>query len=116
MDIISVCERMIAVYGHDGDPESDTNQTISPHVKPVLHWFGIMFDHRTPLAYIDGLLTVDRYVTQVVDPVFLSLSQSASNMLFQQDVRPRVAQQTINNQTGFDILPWPANSSDLNHT
>lgn len=32
------------------------------------HGSDIMFDHRTPLVHIDGSLTADRYITQVVEP------------------------------------------------
>ncbi|GFW06623.1 hypothetical protein TNCV_2189561 [Trichonephila clavipes] len=39
----------------------------------------------------------------------------AFNTVFQQDnVRSHVARRTFNNLTGFDILPWPANSPNLN--
>ncbi|GFU56236.1 hypothetical protein TNCV_712921 [Trichonephila clavipes] len=35
-NLVSVCEGMTAVDGHDDDQENSTNQPISPNVKPVL--------------------------------------------------------------------------------
>ncbi|GFW66178.1 hypothetical protein TNCV_1710771 [Trichonephila clavipes] len=46
---------------------------------------GIMFDHREPLVHIDGCLTAKHCVTQVVEPVVLSLLQGALNTVFQQN-------------------------------
>ncbi|GFV05072.1 transposable element Tcb1 transposase [Trichonephila clavipes] len=70
----------------------------------------------TLIIHIDDHLTSDHYVTRVIEPVFLPLLQGAPNMVFQQDnARPHVARKTLNNQTGFDILPRLENSPDLNN-
>ncbi|GFU15204.1 urease accessory protein F [Trichonephila clavipes] len=45
-----------------------------------------LISHRMPLVLIDGRLTADRYVTQVVEPVVLPLLQGAPNTVFQQDI------------------------------
>ncbi|GFY12194.1 hypothetical protein TNCV_4934831 [Trichonephila clavipes] len=47
--------------------------------------------------------------------VDLPLLQGATNMVFSQDkARPDVARRIFNSLTGFNIISWPANSSDLN--
>ncbi|GFW85244.1 putative RNA-directed DNA polymerase from transposon BS [Trichonephila clavipes] len=45
--------------------------------KRVMVSVGKMFDHRTPLVRINGSLTAECYVTQVVEPVVLPLLQGA---------------------------------------
>ncbi|GFY23358.1 hypothetical protein TNCV_3940541 [Trichonephila clavipes] len=62
-------------------------------VSMALVWSGIMLDNRMSMVHIDGRLTVDRYVTQVMEPVVLPLLQGASNTVFQQNsAKPHVVQ------------------------
>ncbi|GFV76169.1 hypothetical protein TNCV_4672581 [Trichonephila clavipes] len=49
-------------------------------------------------------------------PDFMPLSQDVPNKVFQQDnSRPHIVRRTFNSLTGFDILHWPANSSELSY-
>ncbi|GFV07235.1 hypothetical protein TNCV_1312331 [Trichonephila clavipes] len=66
-----------------------------------------MFDHCTPLVHIGGHLTVNHYVSQVVEPVVLPLLYGALNIEFHQDdSRPHVARRTLNSLIAFNILLW----------
>ncbi|GFV65024.1 hypothetical protein TNCV_763661 [Trichonephila clavipes] len=77
-----------------------------PHVK---------LGPETPLVHIDGYLTAKRCVTKVVEPVILPLFQGTLYTAFQQDnTKLHILQSTLNSLIGFNILPWPANSLDLN--
>ncbi|GFV82515.1 actin-binding LIM protein 2 [Trichonephila clavipes] len=86
MNLVYVCRGMTAVNWYFCDLENAMNQPIPLSVKPVLH------------PGYQGL----------------GLLNAAPNTIFQQDnARPHVAPRT-NSLTGFDILPWQANSPDLN--
>ncbi|GFT77812.1 hypothetical protein TNCV_4387911 [Trichonephila clavipes] len=115
MNLASVCGGMMVV-----EPENATKQPISPSVKPAYtsqHGLeDVMLDHhRAPLLLIRGRLIMDRYVIKVVAPVVLPLLQDAPNTVFQQDnARLLISPRALSNLTAFDILPWHANSPDLN--
>ncbi|GFW48204.1 hypothetical protein TNCV_2382881 [Trichonephila clavipes] len=88
----SVCGGMTVVDGYGSYPENVTSQPISQSVKLVLHctsWFRVVtpqiFDYRRSLVYINGHLTVNRYVTQAVVPVVLPLLQGTINTVVQQE-------------------------------
>ncbi|KFM63879.1 Transposable element Tcb1 transposase, partial [Stegodyphus mimosarum] len=78
-------------------------------------WGGIIFDHKVSLVHINGNLTADRYVTQILEPFVLPWLQGPPNTVFQQDnAKPHVGRRTLNSLTGLGILPWPAASPDQN--
>ncbi|GFU94777.1 hypothetical protein TNCV_3345911 [Trichonephila clavipes] len=81
---IDCMKGMTAIDRFGSDPKNTTNQPIVSIVKPALHqgtmvWGGITFYHRTPLVHIDS----ETLCIQVVEPVFLPLSQGRPNTVFQ---------------------------------
>ena len=81
-------------------------------------WGGFSYHHRTPLIPIEGNLTAQRYIDEVLDPEVVPFFQQHQDLTtFQQDnARPHAARQTIHflHAEGMEVLPWPAYSPDLN--
>ncbi|UYV84324.1 Transposase [Cordylochernes scorpioides] len=71
-------------------------------------------DSRSPLLRIQGTMTAQRYVDDVLRPVTLPYLQGVPNALYQQDnARPhtaRISQQALQD---VQMLPWPPYSPDL---
>ena len=86
----------------------------------VMIWGGITSHHRTILVAVDGNLTRERYRAEIIEPMvipFLRQHGPGVTCTFQHDnARPhtaRVVRQVLN-ENDIDVLPWPANSPDLN--
>ncbi|GFV59869.1 transposable element Tcb1 transposase [Trichonephila clavipes] len=82
----------------------------------IMVWGGIGYHSRTPLVRIAGTLNIQRYISEVLEPVALPYLQGLAAAIFQQDnARPHVARIVqrffVNHQIEF--LPWPALSPDL---
>ncbi|GFW70532.1 transposable element Tcb1 transposase [Trichonephila clavipes] len=87
-------------------------------------WGRIRFDHRTPLVHSDGCLTTDRYVKRCeaccsvlcrTTGSTTCVTQSAPITLFHLDnARSHVTRRILNSLIKFNILPWTANSPNLN--
>ncbi|UYV76784.1 hypothetical protein LAZ67_14002012 [Cordylochernes scorpioides] len=88
--------------------------------RPTVRQRGIMvrgaiaYDSRSPLLRIQGTMTAQRYVDDVLRPVTLPYLQGVPNALYQQDnARPhtaRISQQALQD---VQMLPWPPYSPDL---
>ena len=81
----------------------------------VMVWGGICHGHKTPLIFIDGNLTAERYRDNVLTPVILPFVRR-HNVTFQQDnARPHVARVCMDYlaKNHVNVLPWPAYSPDL---
>lgn len=80
----------------------------------VMVWGAITYDTRSPLILIDGTMTAQRYVRDILQPHVLPLMAGLPAGIFQQDnARPhtaRVSQECLRHIT---TLPWPARSLDL---
>ncbi|UYV64517.1 hypothetical protein LAZ67_3001074 [Cordylochernes scorpioides] len=80
----------------------------------IMVWGAIAFDSRSPLLRIQGTMTAQRYVDDVLRPVTLPYLQGVPNALYQQDnARPhtaRISQQALQD---VQMLPWPPYSPDL---
>ncbi|UYV82088.1 hypothetical protein LAZ67_21000798 [Cordylochernes scorpioides] len=80
----------------------------------IMVWGAIAYDSRSPLLRIQGTMTAQRYVDDVLRPVTLPYLQGVPNALYQQDnARPhtaRISQQALQD---FQMLPWPPYSPDL---
>ncbi|UYV81986.1 hypothetical protein LAZ67_21000298 [Cordylochernes scorpioides] len=88
--------------------------------RPTVRQRGIMvlgaiaYDFKSPLLRIQGTMTAQRYVDDVLRPVTLPYLQGVPNALYQQDnARPhtaRISQQALQD---VQMLPWPPYSPDL---
>ncbi|UYV65523.1 Transposase [Cordylochernes scorpioides] len=80
----------------------------------IMVWGAIAYDFRSPLLRIQGTMTAQRYVDDVLRPVTLPYLQGVPNALYQQDnARPhtaRISQQALKD---VQMLPWPPYSPDL---
>ena len=84
----------------------------------VMVWGGISWRHKTPLVVLDGTLTAQRYVDNVLRPFVLPFVRNHDdvNVVQQDNARPhsaRVTQEFLR-ENNIRILPWPAFSPDLN--
>ena len=78
-------------------------------------WGGICHRHKTPLVFVEGNLTADRYRNVILVPHVVPFVQR-HNVIFQQEnARCHVAR--VNNAflaaNNIGVLPWPAFSPDL---
>ncbi|UYV70922.1 hypothetical protein LAZ67_8001110, partial [Cordylochernes scorpioides] len=80
----------------------------------IMVWGAIAYDSRSPLLRIQGTMTAQRYVDDVLRPVTLPYLLEVPNALYQQDnARPhtaRISQQALQD---VQMLPWPPYSPDL---
>ncbi|GFU87909.1 transposable element Tcb1 transposase [Trichonephila clavipes] len=79
-------------------------------------WGGIEYHSHTPLVRIAGTLSIQRYISVVLEPVVLPYLLGFTIARFQQDnARPHVARIVqrffINHQ--IELLPWLAHFPDL---
>lgn len=84
----------------------------------VMVWAGITAQHRTPLVVVEGNLTAQRYVQDILQPHLVPFLQAHPEItLFQQDnARPHTARVTTNflQNQGIEVMQWAAYSPDLN--
>ena len=79
-------------------------------------WGGISWRHKTPVVVVDGNLTAQRYIDDVLTPTLVPFMRINPDVtLFQQDnARPHSARLTseflVNNN--INVLRWPAFSPD----
>lgn len=84
----------------------------------VMIWGGIMGGLKTRLVVVNGNLNAQGYINQILAPEAVPFIQrQAQQVTLQQDnARPhtaRVTQQFLQ-RNNINVLPWPANSPDLN--
>ncbi|GFW39963.1 transposable element Tcb1 transposase [Trichonephila clavipes] len=79
-------------------------------------WGGIGYLSRTPLVRIACTLNIQRYISEVLEPVVLPYLQGLASAIFQQDNArlhvTRIVQRFFVNPQ-IEFLPWPACSPDL---
>ena len=81
----------------------------------LMVWAGIAYGHRTPMVFIDGRLTAQRYVDLILRPVVVPLI-CQHDVTFQQDnARAHVARLSIAflQQNNVHVLRWPPYCPDL---
>ncbi|GFX89242.1 transposable element Tcb1 transposase [Trichonephila clavipes] len=108
----------IRVWRHRGERMLNSG-VMHRHTGPVpgiMGWDGIGYPSRTPLVRIDGTLSSQRYISEVLVPVVIPYIQGLTIAIFQQDnARPHVARIVqrffVNHQ--IKLLPWQARSLDL---
>ena len=81
----------------------------------VMVWGGISVCSRTMLLVLNGTLTGQRYINEVLQPVVLPFVQQYHVVLHDDNARPRRARivQQFLQQINVDHLDWPARSPDL---
>ena len=86
----------------------------------VMVWGAITRDFRSPLVVINGTLTAQRYIDNVLQPTllpFLTQHGGPNRFIFQQDNAThhsaRITQQFLQ-QNGVRVMAWPAMSPDMN--
>ena len=93
----------------------ETNRWGGPN---VLVWAAISGRYRTPLCVVDGNLTAQRYVDEILRPHLVPFMRNNPGLRrFQQDnARPHIARHTTTflQQEIINTIQWPSLSPDLN--
>ena len=109
-------DQRIRVWRQRGQRQ-DERFIVSRHtsIRPgVMVWGAISYDGRSPLVFITGTLTAQRYVHEVLQPVALPFVNARAGALFQQDnATPHTAGVSRACLEALDTLPWPSASPDL---
>ncbi|UYV84267.1 hypothetical protein LAZ67_X001708 [Cordylochernes scorpioides] len=113
---LSSDSRRVRVWRRRGERSNTAAIVERPTVRQrgIMVWGAIAYDSRSPLLRIQGTMTAQRYVDDVLRPVTLPYLQGVPNALYQQDnARPhtaRISQQALQD---VQMLPWPPYSPDL---
>ncbi|UYV82710.1 hypothetical protein LAZ67_22000644, partial [Cordylochernes scorpioides] len=113
---LSSDSRRVPVWRRRGERSNPAAIVERPTVRQrgIMVWGAIAYDSRSPLLRIQGTMTAQRYVDDVLRPVTLPYLQGVPNALYQQDnARPhtaRISQQALQD---VQMLPWPPYSPDL---
>ncbi|UYV69448.1 hypothetical protein LAZ67_6003632 [Cordylochernes scorpioides] len=113
---LSSDSRRVRVWRRRGERSNPAAIVERPTVRQrgIMVWGAIAYDSRSPLLRIQGTMTAQRYVDDVLRPVTLPYLQGVPNALYQQDnARPhtaRISQQALQD---IQMLPWPPYSPDL---
>ncbi|UYV83619.1 hypothetical protein LAZ67_23001680, partial [Cordylochernes scorpioides] len=113
---LSSDSRRVRVWRRRGERSNLAAIVERPTVRQrgIMVWGAIAYDSRSPLLRIQGTMTAQRYVDDVLLPVTLPYLQGVPNALYQQDnARPhtaRISQQALQD---VQMLPWPPYSPDL---
>ncbi|UYV77407.1 hypothetical protein LAZ67_15000907, partial [Cordylochernes scorpioides] len=113
---LSSDSRRVRVWRRRGERSNPAAIVERPTVRQrgIMVWGAIAYDSRSPLLRIQGTMTAQRYVDDVLRPVTLPYLQGVSNALYQQEnARPhtaRISQQALQD---VQMLPWPPYSPDL---
>ncbi|UYV75883.1 Transposase [Cordylochernes scorpioides] len=113
---LSSDSRRVRVWRQRGERSNPAAIVQRPTVRQrgIMVWGAIAYDSRSPLLRIQGTMTAQRYVDDVLRPVTLPYLQGVPNALYQQDnARPhtaRISQQALQD---VQMLPWPPYSPDL---
>ncbi|UYV61476.1 hypothetical protein LAZ67_1004991, partial [Cordylochernes scorpioides] len=113
---LSSDSRRVRVWRRRGERSNPAAIVERPTVRQsgIMVWGAIAYDSRSPLLRIQGTMTAQRCVDDVLRPVTLPYLQGVPNALYQQDnARPhtaRISQQALQD---VQMLPWPPYSPDL---
>ena len=84
----------------------------------VMFWAGIMLGRRTPLVPLDGILTGQRYILEVLQPIVRPFRAEFGDqfILLDDNARPHRAEvvQNFLQQSDIARMQWPAMSPDMN--
>ncbi|UYV79061.1 Transposase [Cordylochernes scorpioides] len=113
---LSSDNRRVRVWRRRGERSNPAAIVERPTVRQrgIMVWGAIAYDSRSPLLRIQGTMTAQRYVDDVLRPMTLPYLKEVPNALYQQDnARPhtaRISQQALQD---VQMLPWPPYSPDL---
>ncbi|UYV65482.1 hypothetical protein LAZ67_3004473 [Cordylochernes scorpioides] len=113
---LSSDSRRVRVWRRRGERSNPAAIVERPTVRQrgIMVWGAIAYDSRSPLLRIQGTMTAQRYVDDVLRPVTLPYLQGVPNALYQQDnARPhtaRISQQALQD---VQMPPLPPCSPDL---
>ncbi|UYV67221.1 hypothetical protein LAZ67_4004428 [Cordylochernes scorpioides] len=113
---LSSDSRRVRVWRRRGERSNPAAIVERPTVRQrgIMVWGAIAYDSRSPLLRIQGTMTAQRYVDDVLRPMTLPYLQGVPNALYQQgNARPhtaRISQQALQD---VQMLPWPPYSPDL---
>ncbi|UYV61469.1 hypothetical protein LAZ67_1004962, partial [Cordylochernes scorpioides] len=113
---LSSDSRRVRVWRRRGERSNPAAIVERPTVRQrgITVWGAIAYDSSSPLLRIQGIMTAQRYVDDVLRPVTLPYLQGVPNVFYQQD-NPRPHTARISQQALQDVqmLPWPPYSPDL---
>ncbi|UYV72607.1 K02A2.6-like, partial [Cordylochernes scorpioides] len=113
---LSSDSRRVRVWRRRGERSNPAAIVERPTVRQrgIMVWGAIAYDSRSPLLRIQGTMTAQRYVDDVLRPVTLPYLQGVPNALYhQENARPhtaRISQQALQD---VQMFPWPPYSPDL---
>ncbi|UYV72257.1 K02A2.6-like [Cordylochernes scorpioides] len=113
---LSSDSRRVRVWRRRGERSNPAAIVERPTVRQrgIMVWGAIAYDSRSPLLRIQGTMTAQRYVDDVLRPVTLPYLQGVPNALYQQNNArshtARISQQALQD---VQMLPWPPYSPDL---
>ncbi|UYV73817.1 hypothetical protein LAZ67_11001001, partial [Cordylochernes scorpioides] len=113
---LSSDSRRVRVWRRRGERSNPAAIVERPTVRQrgIMVWGAIAYDSRSPLLRIQGTMTAQRYVDDVLRPVTLPYLQGVPNALYQQDnARPHTAHISQQALQDVQMLPWPPYSPDL---
>ncbi|UYV65857.1 hypothetical protein LAZ67_3005721, partial [Cordylochernes scorpioides] len=113
---LSSDSRRVRVWRRRGERSNPAAIVERPTVRQrgIMVWGAIAYDSRSPLLRIQGTMTAQRYVDDVLRPVTLPYLQGVPNALYQQDnARPHIARISQQALQDVQMLPWPPYSPDL---
>ena len=78
-------------------------------------WAGISYGHKTPLVFIDGPLTAQRYVDVILRTVGVPFVRQQNVTLQQDNARAHVSRLSMVflQQNNINVMHWPPYSPDL---
>ena len=83
-------------------------------------WGGVILGGKTDLVYIQGSLTARAYLGTILQPIVLPFAGTVAEgfTLMHDNARPHVVRCVQEWTVGerVQVLPWPAQSPDLNAT
>ncbi|UYV80051.1 hypothetical protein LAZ67_18001526 [Cordylochernes scorpioides] len=119
---LSSDSRRVRVWRRRGERSNPAAIVERPTVRQrgIMVWGAIAYDSRSPLLRIQGTMTAQRYVDNVLRPVTLPYLQGVPNALYQQDnPRPhtaRISQQALQDDIigrRLHALPQPRSEDEL---
>ncbi|UYV84471.1 hypothetical protein LAZ67_X002311, partial [Cordylochernes scorpioides] len=113
---LSSDSRRVRVWRRRGERSNPAaiGERLTVRQRGIMVWGAIAYDSRSPLLRIQGSMTAQRYVDDVLRPVTLPYLQGVPNALYQQaSARPHTARISQQSLQDVQMLPWPPYSPEL---